>query len=581
VIKRGLIWLLISGLSGITKAQDMTAQNDSKEVIALHNRAYQKLNLPSLSTNKKSKPVVVAVIDDAFRVTHKQLAPYLLHNTSDILGNGIDDDFNGLVDDAIGWDFANRDNDVSMPTGSERRFFHGTMTAGIIASLAEQCYGKSGSSQVKIVPYKALADGAENNNMELGYEALTHAVRNGNVDIICLAWSGGRIEDRYLSVFDEAAKKGIMIIGSAGNFYSQQVDPPASMSEVFTVAAIDTFFRKVESSNYGRKVDISAFGEQVRAPHPLADSAWFNGEATSAACALVAGCAAILKSQSPESGAKEIGDALKNTAFPVDEMNPVYSALLGAGVPNLTDAIAYLKNKDQRPQYFRSDRPEGLLILNTIVADSTVVVKPEGGIKTIHFQPIGLKNPPKGAELAFYSNTTLVSKHALDQLPSKIAVPSGHAQVVLSGKRPKEPIMLRYDTEPVDSTTLYCTETVHLTALNGDISDGSLLENYANRASCKWQITAPKGQRVRIDFKEIDTQSNVDFIWIFDGTGTLQESILAKFSGTDLPPTITTLSNEVLIWFVTDKTVTGQGWTLHYAATDAPPGVEVQEINAN
>lgn len=581
MIKRGLIWLLISGLSGITKAQDLPAQKDLKQSIALHNRAYQKLNLPKLLPNKKSKPVVVAVIDDAFRVSHKQLAPYLLRNIGDIVGNGIDDDYNGLVDDVVGWDFANRDNDVTMPIGSERRFFHGTMTAGIIASLVEQCYGKSGSSQVKIVPYKVLADGAENNNMELGYEALAHAVKNGNVDVICLAWSGGRIDDRYLTVFDEASKKGIMIIGAAGNFYSQQIDPPASMPEVFTVAAVDTHFIKVERSNYDRKVDISAFGEQVRAPHPLADSAWFNGEATSAACALVAGCAAILKSQSPESGAKEIGDALKNTAFPVDKMNPVYSALLGAGIPNLTDAINYLQNKGNRPQFYRSDRPEGLLILNTIVADSTVVVKPEGGIKAIHFQPIGLKNPPKGAELAFYSNTTLVSKHALDQLPSKIAVPSGLARVVLSGKRPKEPIMLRYDTEPIDSTSLYCSETVQLTALNGEISDGSLLENYTNRTSCKWQITVPKGQRVRIDFKQIDTQANVDFVWIFDGTGTLQENILAKFSGTDLPPTITTLSNEVLVWFVTDKTVTRQGWTFHYSATDAPPGVEVQEINAN
>lgn len=581
MIKRGLILLLIFGLSGTTKAQDLPTQKDSKQSIALHNRAYQKLNLPKLLPNKKSKPVVVAVIDDAFRVSHKQLAPYLLRNTADIVGNGIDDDSNGLVDDAVGWDFANRDNDVTMPVGSERRFFHGTMTAGIIALLVEQCYGKSGSSQVKIVPYKVLADGAENNNMELGYEALAYAVKNGNVDIICLAWSGGRIDDRYLSVFDEASKKGIMIIGSAGNFYSQQVDPPASMPEVFTVAAIDTLFRKVESSNYGRKVDISAFGEQVRAPHPLADSAWFNGEATSAACALAAGCAAILKSQSPESGARELADALKNTAFPLDKINPVYSALLGAGVPNITDAIAYLKNKDNRSQFFRSERPEGLMVFNSSLADSAIEVKPEGGIKAIHFQPIGLKNPPKGAELSFYSSTTLIANHGLDQLPSKIAVPSGHARVVLSGKQPKEPIMLRYDTEPIDSTSLYCSETVQLTALNGDISDGSLLENYANRASCKWQITAPKGQRVRIDFKEIDTQANVDFVWIFDGTGTLQESILAKFSGTDLPPTITTLSNEVLIWFVTDKTVTGQGWKFHYTATDAPPGVEVQELDAN
>ncbi len=62
----------------------------------------------------------------------------------------------------------------------------------------------------------------------------------------------------------------------------------------------------------------------------------------------------------------------------------------------------------------------------------------------------------------------------------------------------------------------------------------------------------------------MDTQANVDFVWIFDGTATIPDNLLAKFSGTNIPPFITTLSNEVLIWFVTDATTTGKGWKLKY-----------------
>ena len=58
-----------------------------------------------LVKNKKSTPVIVAVIDSGVDTLHEDLKDILWHNPREIPGNGIDDDKNGYVDDVYGWNF--------------------------------------------------------------------------------------------------------------------------------------------------------------------------------------------------------------------------------------------------------------------------------------------------------------------------------------------------------------------------------------------------------------------------------------------------------------------------------------------
>lgn len=57
------------------------------------------------ANNKKSKPVIVAVIDSGIDTTHEDLKSVLWTNPKEIPGNSKDDDKNGYIDDIHGWNF--------------------------------------------------------------------------------------------------------------------------------------------------------------------------------------------------------------------------------------------------------------------------------------------------------------------------------------------------------------------------------------------------------------------------------------------------------------------------------------------
>lgn len=62
-------------------------------------KAYELLN------GRKSKPIIVAVIDNGVDIEHEDLNNIIWTNTKEIPNNGIDDDKNGYIDDIHGWNF--------------------------------------------------------------------------------------------------------------------------------------------------------------------------------------------------------------------------------------------------------------------------------------------------------------------------------------------------------------------------------------------------------------------------------------------------------------------------------------------
>jgi hypothetical protein len=66
----------------------------------------------------------------------------------------------------------------------------------------------------------------------------------------------------------------------------------------------------------------------------------------------------------------------------------------------------------------------------------------------------------------------------------------------------------------------------------------------------------------------MNTQGNLDFVYLADSTTLLKEKLFAKFGGTSKPPVVVSSTNEVLVWFLTDKTNTHKGWEFEYEFVD-------------
>lgn len=109
-------WLLVPALAFSMSAFAQQEKTSAKEKVAPDNwhlldratTGYYGISLDkayNLLKGKKSNTVLVAVIDSGIDTLHEDLKPVLWRNTSEIPGNGEDDDKDGYVDNYYGWNF--------------------------------------------------------------------------------------------------------------------------------------------------------------------------------------------------------------------------------------------------------------------------------------------------------------------------------------------------------------------------------------------------------------------------------------------------------------------------------------------
>ena len=546
--------------------QNISGQNDP---MSNENAWLGKLlNLPIKNFTRPAKQIVIAIIDDGFRFTHKDLEDFIFHNPDEIPGNFIDDDNNGYIDDCSGWDVSDNDNDATLPEGREYEYYHGTAIAGIITGILKSTYGPDAGKFVKILPVKALSNQSGNTAILDGYDGVKYAL-SLNPDIICCAWSGGTPSDREKSIVEQADKKGIIIIASSGNFFAEKDEYPALLPGVWDIAATDSLNKKMPNSNYSMRVDFVVPGVNIKAPFPIADNSYFKPEGTSVSAAVMTGCAGIIKLAFPYGKKEIIEEALKNTAIPVDSINIRYCGKLGTGIPDIQKALEYLSQPENRFRFQNPRLTKGTLVFNTRIKEQLINVSPHGTYSGIflHIQ-YSIPDKIKGFIKIFNSDTVL-NKQLISQLPKSMYIRGSSFGIEINApSKTLKNLKIDYYFKTIDSTRLFCNGIKYYRDTAGEFTDGSRSENYANNCSCKWLIIAPAGKRIKFEFSEFDTQAKTDFVWLFDGEAAIPENIIAKFSGPDIPPAVTSGTNKVLVWFVTDENVTGKGWKLKYTLVD-------------
>ncbi|MBI9037759.1 MAG: C10 family peptidase [Bacteroidales bacterium] len=109
----------------------------------------------------------------------------------------------------------------------------------------------------------------------------------------------------------------------------------------------------------------------------------------------------------------------------------------------------------------------------------------------------------------------------------------------------------------------------NITSWHGTIEDGSgPVANYENDMDCSWLLTPQTGQdsvqSITISFDRFDLEEN-DLLTIYDGSEP-STAILGSFTGNEIPETITSTSNVVLIKFSSDVSNTSNGWMISYSS---------------
>jgi len=262
--------------------------------------------------------IKIAVIDTGVNYNHPQLAAQIDVNTGEIPNNQIDDDNNGLVDDVVGFDFANNDSAPFDDNG------HGSHVSGLIAA---KDFGIA--KNAKIIPIKALGNFSGDSGSIYG--SIKYAVDRG-AHIINMSLGGyGKLNPIVLQAIEYAEKNNVLIIAAAGNGHPQtglglNIDKraifPASFTNdnILSVAAHGLGEEITSYSNFGpESVDIVAPGGNERAPivSCYVDSPQGTGYrglmGTSMATPIASGVAALILSKNPMYSFHFVKDSLINT----------------------------------------------------------------------------------------------------------------------------------------------------------------------------------------------------------------------------------------------------------------------------
>ena len=530
------------------------------------------IDVPAIeSMQRTEEPVVIAIVDDGVRISHQDIEAFVWTNEQEVPGNGIDDDGNGFVDDVHGWDVADQKNVVT-PPNYRSDYYHGTHIAGIVAQIARVAYGGDASSRVRIMPVKAIADDDPTGAVRRGFDGIAYATEAG-ADIIITSWVVAQISADEERILDRATAAGVLIVASSGNFPEERENYPAAHKNVVAVGSTGHDGKKVEQSNYGQYVDISAPGSSVRSAGIDSDDSYNARDGTSFSAAMVAAAAALVKLQHPSLSPKEVEACLISSSKPIPVSRKEFKGKVGAGLLDVRAAMTCDSLLAESADVNALNSPKGFLRANRKRGASiSWVIEPDGEFKGIRFNPVNDRKNSTDGRIEFRNAPTpdgkILSSYTLDNLPESIFVSGSRAFVSFEPRKKRKRVdwLIEYEVETIDFSTIHCSGTQNIQT-EGMLTDGSGAEEYSANTDCKWLITAPPGKVVQFVFDEIDTEPRTDMIYFFNGSGT-HEQIMAIFSGQELPPELSTWSNQVLVWFVANGQNQGRGWQANYRFVD-------------
>ncbi len=249
--------------------------------------------------------VIVAVIDGGVNYNHPA--------------------FEGTV--VSGYDYVDDDDDAFDEPGGDNSG-HGTFVAGVVHLVAPEA---------EIRAYRVSEISGESDGY-LVAEAMLQAIEDGcwviNLSLVMM--------DKHNAIaeaIEYAKDKDVIIVAAAGNEQDQTPLYPSSDSNIVAVAAVDTMNLLADFSRFGTHIDVCAPGTDIYSPYQDTLYAWWSG--TSFAAPFVSGLAALIMSKAMQTFSWTwVKDAILNTAFDLDALNPDFAGMLGSGLIDPVAALA-------------------------------------------------------------------------------------------------------------------------------------------------------------------------------------------------------------------------------------------------
>ncbi len=286
--------------------------------------------------------VVVAIVDDAVKITHEDLTNNIWINSGEIPNNNVDDDNNGYVDDVNGWDVADNDKNPNPPSSAtSSSFSHGTHVASLVGATTNNGLGVAAiGGGVSIMAVKCTANNSSNTSIIThGWSGFQYAMSNG-ADIINISWGGTGSSFTYQALINAASNAGITIVAAAGNSSTSTEFYPAAYDNVIAVAATTSTDTKASYSNYGTWVDVAAPGSSLKGCVATSNTAYAYKSGTSMASPVTAGLCALLLSYEPTLTPSGILSCLTTTAVAVTGSTNVGAGRINANAAMLCAAPA-------------------------------------------------------------------------------------------------------------------------------------------------------------------------------------------------------------------------------------------------
>jgi len=291
--------------------------------------------------------VIVGILDTGVRYTHVDLAGHMWINEAETPGNGVDDDYNGYIDDIYGYDFANDDGD---PADDHS---HGTCCAGLVAGNGTSSTDTTGIAPAALIMAIKVMDGSGSGSPAGLIAGAQYGVDAGaQVLSASLGWENpsDSLKDYFREAFEDIYATGIVVATAAGNegaVYSppQSIASPgdcpspsqsgaSSHTAIISVGATGQWNNITSFSSRGPthwdtwdysdfpyppgmlKPELCAPGYSITTTAYYNDYAYtYDFEGTSASAPIVAGAIALALGKNPALTPEDIDTLLRNTAL--------------------------------------------------------------------------------------------------------------------------------------------------------------------------------------------------------------------------------------------------------------------------